>query len=200
VRRAPHVHHHRSASPHRVREHVPLVLIATHRPCCLHGRCSHLRVHQCACTCVTNGRFSEIVSHLKTATALPAALSLSGPQSRGRSVHHPGLSTVAMCLRSPPVLCTGTCLVWPSPRPCVCLIPWYHPWNRRLLPAHARGCAQTATGCLPISLRAVASINRVLRPASSYCSFWLPASMYLSGSTIGRTLSFPSSRQPESAR
>ena len=39
----------------------------------------------------------------------------------------------------------------------------------------------------PSSLSAVASMYLAFRPASSYCSACVPASKYLSGSTIGRT-------------
>jgi len=67
-------------------------------------------------------------------------------------------------------------------------------------PAAQPTYAQTTAGCLPRSLRAVASMKRVLKPASSYCSPWLAASMYLSGSTMGLTFVDPSSSLPESAK
>mmetsp|Transcript_23601 Transcript_23601/g.54003 ORF Transcript_23601/g.54003 Transcript_23601/m.54003 type:complete len:314 (+) Transcript_23601:63-1004(+) len=73
----------------------------------------------------------------------------------------------------------------------------------RLAHAMVGGSAATgaeSTDCFPSSLRAVFSMNPALSPASSYCSPCPAASMYLSGSTIGRTLSFPSSSLPLSAR
>lgn len=83
--------------------------------------------------------------------------------------------------------------------------PTEDPTGWRRLPL----CRDPASHCMlpaplsvaiPQSLRTVFSINSVVSPASSYCSFWEPASIYLSGRTIGRTLRAPSSKRPERAR
>ena len=62
-----------------------------------------------------------------------------------------------------------------------------------------RGLTAATVGAL-LTVRAVFSMYSEVSPASSYCSDWLAASMYLSGNTIGRTLTVPWSSAPERAR
>mmetsp|Transcript_19842 Transcript_19842/g.66743 ORF Transcript_19842/g.66743 Transcript_19842/m.66743 type:complete len:231 (-) Transcript_19842:1648-2340(-) len=66
--------------------------------------------------------------------------------------------------------------------------------------ARPRSKTQTRMRCLPSRRSTVPAMYLDERPASSYCSAWVPASMKLSGSTMGRTRSLPSSRRPSSAR
>lgn len=112
-----------------------------------------------------------------------ASSEIGGGRMYARNLHHGAPAPASHCLARLCMLRPQTCNRYANAAPAA--QPTY---------------AQTTAGCRPRSLRAVASMKRVLKPASSYCSPWLAASMYLSGSTMGLTLVDPSSSLPESAK